>query len=1170
MSMDETGLHVSITADAASASTAVADLDACLAKIEKAFQGAAKGAENAGKSAEKAGGLFGKLSSVFKDVEEHSRTASMALNQVGLHSDAAVAKVSGLGQLFKGLGSATPMLLGVGAAIAAIGTSAAFLKESADKAAQWQQKMDILGRTVRDQGGNWNIARKGVEEFADSQERATTFSRDQVVQAITQMTSAGMSYKDAMAEVRVAEDASSATGQDLMTVSHGLVEALHGRTQALTMLGIGTKQSIHQGMTLYSMNAAIEKQMGGSAGAAAEGYAGKMQQLHNAFESLQEKIGSAVLPVLTKLADTLVSMVDAAEKQFDKWEAAAHQFYVRNKQAFDALGHAVEVVWGVIKGVTQAGWATVTGIWKTQLGIVMDVFTAFSDLFTGHANQFWGDVGHIFTDAWHNLTSGFGNFGDNLITIAERIAKAVAHAFEAPFAAMADAMHGNLAKAKSDLAGTFSGFGGLTSGLKPWTMGGGATHEEAASNPLLHLSAAAGDIMAGGPSSGSKGAARALHHIAKAAHTAKTHVEKLHKAITDLYSIGDPFAKLIKQANAASSKTPALLAATEKQEFNSFFAGFKDAQTEQRDLQKNLDDAQKKWDQYYNALEQNAQKWTDKTATFIEGMFAKGKNHAHAFADEFKAILKQIEEALLKSALFEMFMGGQGSHGPSFMSVFAKNMGFGSNGAASPGSAPGGMGAMSLATTAISMFGGSHEGALSGIASMFGGGKASSASGANGSGGIIGALIGVSSATQLASSLPTDSVMSMLFGVGAPSTPGLGGSDTGSGGLGGVTSVIAGGNGPGGGTFAGAAGSVLGANAGNIMSLISSNPYILGSLLDIGAGEGFGALFHGGNNDGSTYGTWGGIGGLLLGLPGAIVGSLFGHKDNPKNMPDKYDTQNYGTIISDLIGHAGANGQNFYEGQNGSDSALPSASGGKTGIAWIEETLAQYANPDGSPGPNTPDWLKPMWSQLVGAFGISSSGSGQLNFGHAINNEWITGAQGVTNSSSNPLQYTDFGNLLDQFFMNYMTQGTVGIGTPNTTPMPGSGNGFGVTSPFATSYVVGYPGSAPQLVSGTGSGLPTFNLGPDPNAGGSETTGPGLAPAVPSTPAKPTHPHPKHGPTKSDYSTGVHVTVNVGGVHVGGNVTAENDLADTIHKKIVESLQHNLNAHDMALHGIGV
>jgi len=83
---------------------------------------------------------------------------------------------------------------------------------------------------------------------------------------------------------------------------------------------------------------------------------------------------------------------------------------------------------------------------------------------------------------------------------------------------------------------------------------------------------------------------------------------------------------------------------------------------------------------------------------------------------------------------------------------------------------------------------------------------------------------------------------------------------------------------------------------------------------------------------------------------------------------------------------------------------------GKSGIQFIEQTLAQYGS-----RANAPVWLQPTWDKLVSQFGASSQGEGQLQFGHALNNLWISGG----GADGRVYQYTDLGDSLYQFSQAY-------------------------------------------------------------------------------------------------------------------------------------------------------
>jgi hypothetical protein len=135
---------------------------------------------------------------------------------------------------------------------------------------------------------------------------------------------------------------------------------------------------------------------------------------------------------------------------------------------------------------------------------------------------------------------------------------------------------------------------------------------------------------------------------------------------------------------------------------------------------------------------------------------------------------------------------------------------------------------------------------------------------------------------------------------------------------------------------------------------------------------------------------------------------------------DKYDTQRFGHELADLGGASGANSQSFVE-----DPKLKAELGGQTGIAAIEETIAQYGTAQ-----NAPSWLAAMFGKLKAMFGESVTGSGQLNFEHAIGNEWISGAAGADGQH---YKYTDLASALYDF-VNAKVANTAPVSAATNAP----------------------------------------------------------------------------------------------------------------------------------------
>jgi hypothetical protein len=98
---------------------------------------------------------------------------------------------------------------------------------------------------------------------------------------------------------------------------------------------------------------------------------------------------------------------------------------------------------------------------------------------------------------------------------------------------------------------------------------------------------------------------------------------------------------------------------------------------------------------------------------------------------------------------------------------------------------------------------------------------------------------------------------------------------------------------------------------------------------------------------------------------------------------------------------------------------------GRTGIAAVEETLAEYGS-----AANAPDWLRPLYNSLDDMFGASATGAGQLSFGHAINNEQVVGVAGV---DGKVYQYTDLANALYGFADEYAAANDIQLIIPQVS-----------------------------------------------------------------------------------------------------------------------------------------
>ena len=184
-------------------------------------------------------------------------------------------------------------------ATAAVGVGGA-LAGAAAVAAKDQEAMERLGVAVKAQGADWNALSKQVNDWAELQERTTTFGRSQTIPALNELAVAGVRVSDGMKIIRVAEDASAATGKPLAEVTHALLEAYNGNSRGLIQLGVVTRDQIRDGMSLMQIFVAIEKAMANQATTTGS-YGKQIIILGNNAEELARLLGVSLLPPLTEV-----------------------------------------------------------------------------------------------------------------------------------------------------------------------------------------------------------------------------------------------------------------------------------------------------------------------------------------------------------------------------------------------------------------------------------------------------------------------------------------------------------------------------------------------------------------------------------------------------------------------------------------------------------------------------------------------------------------------------------------------------------------------------------------------------------------------------------------------------------------------------------------------------
>jgi hypothetical protein len=182
--------------------------------------------------------------------------------------------------------------------------------------------------------------------------------------------------------------------------------------------------------------------------------------------------------------------------------------------------------------------------------------------------------------------------------------------------------------------------------------------------------------------------------------------------------------------------------------------------------------------------------------------------------------------------------------------------------------------------------------------------------------------------------------------------------------------------------------------------------------------------------------------GIVVGLAAAFLG---GSHDNPHNMPDKYDPKRYGQGVADLQGQAGASQVTYHE-----DPGWVQLFGGRTGIQAVEETLYNI-----KVSGVVPEWIKPIYQDLMNKFGYSQTGSGNLWVGDeqhkSVNNQQIRDVPGTSGAT---YQYLELDTSLYGFGASFAAAMVDGQAMPfsQLAAAAGSGSGSGTASGSGTGY----------------------------------------------------------------------------------------------------------------------
>ena len=199
-------------------------------------------------------------------------------------------------------------------AAAALTAVAGALGLAAKAAAEDEQQQAILANTMQNVVGATDATVAATEDMISAMSRATGTADSDLRPAFAALLVGTKNVGEATTALSLAQDISTATGTDLVTVSDALAKAYAGNMKGLQALSPEMKGLIKEGASLDVVMMALADNFGGAAAASAKTAAGQFKILQNSLDETKESIGAALLPALQAVLPYLQMFADWAQK----------------------------------------------------------------------------------------------------------------------------------------------------------------------------------------------------------------------------------------------------------------------------------------------------------------------------------------------------------------------------------------------------------------------------------------------------------------------------------------------------------------------------------------------------------------------------------------------------------------------------------------------------------------------------------------------------------------------------------------------------------------------------------------------------------------------------------------------------------------------------------------
>lgn len=197
----------------------------------------------------------------------------------------------------------------------------------------------LLAKSLQNTAGATKAQLAATEDWITKTTLATGVADDQLRPALSTLARATGDVETSQKAMATVLDVSAATGKDAESVASAVAKAYAGNTTSLGKMVPGMDKAILKSGDMTKIMEELARMTGGSAATAADTAAGKWDRAQVAFNETKESIGGALLPMLSKVGESLAT--------FGKWAS-------ENTKVVTALAIAIGVVAAAVLAVNVA------------------------------------------------------------------------------------------------------------------------------------------------------------------------------------------------------------------------------------------------------------------------------------------------------------------------------------------------------------------------------------------------------------------------------------------------------------------------------------------------------------------------------------------------------------------------------------------------------------------------------------------------------------------------------------------------------------------------------------------------------------------------------------------------------------------------------------------------